>query len=284
VGTRLVAAGLEQEMGVPVRVVNKPGASTQVGMTQLARSKPDGYTLAVTSTMTTSLTYLDPERKAIFSRASFEPVAAAILEPMCIAVKGDGPYKTTKDLIEAARAAPKKIKVGITGRMTPTHLVTILLERSARVQFIQVHFEGSPQALAALMGGHVDAVIGGTGPALGPHKSGELRVLGLTNKTGSPFYPDVKTLPAQGYNVVMELSRGIAAPHGIRREIVEILSGITEKATASKEFRKKMEGMVMGVRFMDSKEYTAHWDQTDAEVKPMLAEIKAAIAEPAAQK
>lgn len=102
---------MEKEFGTTVEVVNKPGATTQVGMTQLARSKPDGYTLAVTATMSTSLAYLDPERKAVFSRADFEAVAGLLQNPNGISSYVDSPYKTTKDLVEAAGASPKKIYI-----------------------------------------------------------------------------------------------------------------------------------------------------------------------------
>jgi len=78
---RLLAPYMERELGIPVQVVNRAGAATQVGLTELVAAKPDGYTLGVTSTMTTVLVYLDPEKKATFSRKSFQPIAVGAIDP-----------------------------------------------------------------------------------------------------------------------------------------------------------------------------------------------------------
>ncbi len=110
-GARIMAAGLEKELGVPVVVVNKPGANGQIQLTQVASAKPDGYTFGTVNFPVTITGYLDPTRKATYNRKSFEPLAMHVNDPNIFAVLTKSPYKTVKDLVEAAKAKPKTITV-----------------------------------------------------------------------------------------------------------------------------------------------------------------------------
>ena len=104
VTARLLAPMLEKELGIQVQVLNKGGAGGQIGFTELVRSKPDGYTIGNLILPTVITTYLDPTRKAVFSRKSFQLLALQDNDPGIIAVKATGPFKTLKDLIDAAKA------------------------------------------------------------------------------------------------------------------------------------------------------------------------------------
>jgi len=273
--TRLISASMEKQLGVPVEVVNKAGANTQVGMTDLAKAKPDGYTLGANSMPTTSLIYLDPERKAAFDRKSFQPVAVAVVEPTNLAVRADGPYKTTKDLIDAAKDQPGKIKIGTNGFMTPTHMFVIALEKLTGAKFATAHFEGGPLNVAGLMGGHTDACVAGPSVTRSFVNSGELRSLGVADTEESKYLPGVKSLPAQGYNVVTLISRGIVAPAGTPMEIVEILSAAVKKTTSEDDFIKKMDDSGIAARYMDNLEYAKHWDDLDLQAQQTLDQVKA---------
>jgi len=129
---RAIAPGIEKELGTPVQIVNKPGAGSQVGVTELARSKPDGYTVGVANIPTTITTYLDSERKAIYKRDSFITVAGYAVDPDVLVVKADSPFKSAKDLIEAARTNPEKIKIAsASGKLSPPHMGILLMEKAA---------------------------------------------------------------------------------------------------------------------------------------------------------
>jgi len=106
---RVLIPVLERELRVPVQVVNKPGASTQTGMTELVTQPTDGYTLGLISLPGAMLAYLDSERKAIYGRKDFVPLAFQSWDPDAIGVAADSPYKTMKDLIDAAKAKPGEI-------------------------------------------------------------------------------------------------------------------------------------------------------------------------------
>jgi hypothetical protein len=115
VGARVVAAIAEKIAGQPIVVINKVGAGGQVGWTELARSKPDGYTIGFVVLPGMNTVVLDPERKATFTEDSFIPVANQVLDPGVLWVKADSPFKTFKDLIDAARKAPHTVRAATTG-------------------------------------------------------------------------------------------------------------------------------------------------------------------------
>src|SRR5580692_5631921 len=96
---RLMAAALEPLLHTSVQVVNRPGAGSQVALTQLVRARPDGYTLSYIVIPTVVTHYLDPTRGAIYTRASFQPIARHFQSPEVLAVRSDGPYHTLKDLV-----------------------------------------------------------------------------------------------------------------------------------------------------------------------------------------
>jgi tripartite-type tricarboxylate transporter receptor subunit TctC len=270
VAARLQAPVLEKELGVPVVVVNKPGASTQVGMTQLVQAKADGHTLGLLTLPGAMLAYLDPSRKAIYSRKDFKVVALQSWDPNGLAVKTDSPHKNLKDLVEAARANPEKIKVGTSGLLSTDHMVLLLLQKASDVKFGIVHFDGGTQSITALLGGHLDAVVTTASTFLPQLKSGNVRMLGITDKEENKFFPAVKPFEAQGYKVQYGASRGIVVRSETPKEVVEILGAAVKKATDDPELRKKMNEMALTVRYLDEKQAGVFWDELEAQTKPLL--------------
>ena len=269
-GARLMAAGLEKELGTPVQVVNKPGASHQVAMTELVRSKPDGYTLGVTTFLTVLVTYLDPERKAAYGRSSSQPVAHYNLERNVLVVKSDSPYKSVKDLVDAAKLNPGKVKAATSGLMTNTHLPMLMLERLSGAKFAYVHFSGAAPALNAVLGGHADAFVSSAAASRQHLKSGALRGLGISDKQESEFFPDIKTLEAQGFKVHAPFSNGISAPAGTPKDVVDILSRAIKRVLDSADIQDKMRNMAMTSAYMDPEQFARYWAEMEAQVEPLI--------------
>jgi tripartite-type tricarboxylate transporter receptor subunit TctC len=274
IAARLQAPALERELGVPVVVVNKPGASTQVGMTQLVQAKPDGHTLGLLTLPGAMQAYLDPSRKAIYSRKDFTVVALQSWDPNGLAVKVDSPYKNLKDLVAAAQANPEKIKMGTSGLLSTDHMVLLLLQKAAGVKFAIAHFDGGSQSIATLLGGHLDAVVTTSSTFIPQLKSGKVRMLGITDEEEDNFFPGVKTFEAQGYKVRYGASRGIVVRSDTPRDVLTVLGAAVKAATDDPDVRKRMNEMALTVRYMDEKQAGAFWDELEAQTRPLLALAK----------
>ncbi len=271
VGGRLLASAMEKELGTPVQVVNKAGAAGQVGMTELALSKPDGYTFGYTSFPPAIAIYLDPERKAAFARKDFQPLAMHVFDPGMVAVKAESPYKTAKDLIDLAKAKPDTVKITTTGIQSDDHFSVLQLERATGAKFAIVHFaDGGAPAMASLLGDHTDAYMGNIGDVLTQTKSGKVRVLGIMDTEESKFLPGVKTMEAQGYKVYSAAPRGLSVPGGTPMEIVNILSGAVKKAIDNPEHKSKMEESGLTLRYMSPAQYETYWSEYEAELKVLM--------------
>ncbi len=271
---RLIATGLAKELGTTIQVVNKPGAGSQIGLSEAMAAKPDGYTLALVNVPIVNLTYLDSNRKAAYSRKDFQPVASVVMDVQGVVALANGPYKDLKDLVDAARANPERIKIGDAGLGTNAHLDMIALEKLAGVRFANVHFEGGQTHVSALLGGHIDAISMTPNAAIAQIKAGQVRVIGLMSKQGDPLFPGAKTFEVQGYPLYRSITRSFAAPAGAPKEIVDILSQAIKKVFEQDEVKKKMEDMALGRYYMDPAEFSAYWDQADVDYKDLVKLIR----------
>jgi tripartite-type tricarboxylate transporter receptor subunit TctC len=270
-GARILASGMEKELGTSVVVVNKPGAGGQIGYTALTQARPDGYTIGTTNFPSCVATYLDPDRKATYTRKNFELLALHVVDPGLFAVKADSPFKTLKDVVEAAKAKPKKVKISTTGIQADEHFAIVQLEKMTGAQFAIVHFaQGIAPAVTALLGGKIDVFCGNVGDLLAQFKSGEVRILGIMDNEESPFYPGVKTFEALGYKLYGSSSRGFSAPGGTPKDIVNILSGAIKKVVATEDHKKRMADMGLTLRYMDPVQYAKYWSEYEATIKELL--------------
>ncbi len=269
-GSRILASGLEKELGVPVVVVNKPGASGQIGLTALATAKPDGYTIGTTTFPIAVVSCLVSERKASYTRSSFQPLALQINDPNLIAVKADSRFKTLKDIVEAAKAKPKTITIA-SGMLVDDQFAILQFQKLAGIQFAQVNFpQGTSQAVTPLLGGKIDLFCGNVGDLMGPYKSGSVRILGIMDDEPSPFYPGVKTFEEQGYKIYNSSSRGFSLPAGTPKEIVDILSAAVKKVISSEEHKKRTADMALTVKYMDPVAYAKYWEEYESLIKELM--------------
>ena len=122
VAARILGSVAEKELKQPIVVVNKAGAGSQLGTTELSRAKPDGYTLGFLLPPTTNAIILNPARQAIFDEKSFTPIINHVVDAGVIWVRADSPLKTFGDLIDAAKKEPSKIRASTTGSWMPARL------------------------------------------------------------------------------------------------------------------------------------------------------------------
>ncbi|MEW6671961.1 MAG: tripartite tricarboxylate transporter substrate binding protein [Thermodesulfobacteriota bacterium] len=271
---RLVAKGLEKELGTNVEVINKAGAGTMFALQALSTSKADGYTIGQASLPTAIMIYLDPQKKAQFDGSNFIPVSMSTFDPGATAVKADSPYKTMKDLVEAVKANPRKIKIGAGAKATRQHLDVMNLEQVIGGSFLRVHADSDANPVTMLVGGHLDVVQESIGDFLNLVKSGQLRILGVWDKKRSPMAPDVPTMEEQGYKLYSGVSRGIALPAGAPKEAVTALDAAIKKVMDSAEFKDGMEKLKQPIRYMDHEEYTQYWKDMEATIKPLMSLVQ----------
>ncbi len=270
---RALAATTGKYLGKAVVVVNRPGGGGAVGYTEGAQAKPDGYTMGFTNMPATLTTYLDPTRKAVYGRGDFQPLANQVSDPCTIDVRGDSPFKSLKDLVDAAKAAPDKVKVATAGLLTPTHISLLVLQKAANVRFAIVHFNGGAPGVAAMLGGHVDALSSTVGDHPAQVRAGGIRVLGIFDKERTKFFPSVPTSGEQGYEAVVLSTRGVSVPAGTPKEIVEILSTAIKKTMESDELTKKMDEVSLRLQYMDPQQYAAHWAEFEAQTKELMQQL-----------
>jgi tripartite-type tricarboxylate transporter receptor subunit TctC len=268
---RLLAPLMQKDLGTSIQIVNKPGASMQIGLSEVAAAKPDGYTLVWSVLPTAASIYLDPERKSTFARKDLQPVALVYEAPFCVWVLANSPYKTLKELVDAAKAAPEKLKSGTTGYMSTGHFANIEFQRAAGIKMATVNFQGGGPQITALLGGHIDVAFNSIGELLGHNKSGTIRILGVMDEQEGPFLPGVKTLDALGYRAQpIGSDVGLSSPAGLPREILDLLTTAVRKAMGDEEFKKKMAEQGNTLRYLSPQDYAAHWDRADARFKPLI--------------
>ncbi|MSP74665.1 MAG: tripartite tricarboxylate transporter substrate binding protein [Rhodospirillaceae bacterium] len=260
VGARILAAAAEKHLGQTITVVNKAGAGGQLGFTELARAKPDGYTLGFLNLPGMNTIVLDPERKAAFTMDSFIPIVNQVLDPGLIWVKGDSPYKTLADLIDAAKKEPSKLRACTTGILSDDHLAILMMQEAAKCEFRIVHFDGGTQQLAGVMGGHVDVAFDNVGSVAKRAQSGELRGLVVTDYERSKFLPNVPTTKELGYpTVISNSTRGVGGPKGIPADLVKVIEAAFVKAIADPELVKKMDDAGLALKPMVGAEYAKYY-------------------------
>ncbi len=269
---RIIAPLLEKRLGIPVQVVDKPGAGTQVGMTELTSAKPDGYTVLLGHFPGTVTTYLDPTRQTAYTRKSFVGIAFTCAEPFTLIVAKDSPYKKVQDVVDYAKANPEKFKIAVTGILLPPHLAVLDLEKKSGVKLTTVHFDGSGSGRTAFLGGHTEGMVALVSEAAPALKSDMARVIGIMDTKGNAQLPDVKTMRDQGFDVIMPNTEGIIAPAGTPPEIIAKLEGALKEISTDPAYVSQMEKLGIEVRFKGSKEAEEWMTQLENTVRPLILE------------
>jgi tripartite-type tricarboxylate transporter receptor subunit TctC len=277
VGARILASIAEKDLGQPLIVLNKAGAGGQVGWTEMARQKPDGYYIGFINLPAMNATILDAARKATFGIGSFTPIINQVLDPGVIYVKPDSSYKSIKDLIDDAKKRSGEVKVGTTGILSDDHLAILMLEDAAKVKFRIVHFDGDSPQVTALLGEQIDVSflnVGGIAPRV---KAGQIRPLLVMDRERSKFYPDVPTSVEAGYpSVISSSTRGIVGPKGLPEAIVKKLEGIFKKAINNPEHMEKMDKAGLAVKVMLSEEYGKYIVSLHERMRKLMEEARRA--------
>jgi tripartite-type tricarboxylate transporter receptor subunit TctC len=217
---RVLADGFSSRLGKPFIVVNKPGANGVLGTADVARAKPDGYTLLHGATYSITVQPLT-DQQAGYTAKSFTPICQTFKNDQVIVVPPNSPLKTARDIVDAAKAKPGVFNVGIPGIATIPHLAIVELADQAKVEFNDVPFKGPAEEMQATRSSQIDFAAVPLTAAAG---SG-LAMPGLFAETRNPALPDVPTFKEQGYDIAPLSFGGLLGPAGVPDEVTRKLEG-----------------------------------------------------------
>lgn len=273
VTARALAPELERTLGTPVVIVNRAGASSQIGMAELARSRPDGYTIAYGLWPTTFTLYLDPSRHAPFNRASFAPLAMHVIDAGTILVPAASPIRSFTDLVAAARARPGAVSMADPGLLGWEHISSVLMQRALGIEFNQIHFQGGGPATTAVIAGQVDVLMASSSTALTQSRAGTLRVLATLTPEPVASLPGVPTLASLGTPLTAGSARGFVAAAGTPEPIIRRLAEALEAAITSPAHREALARFGLEATFMGPAEFDAYWTREENAMRGVIEEI-----------
>ena len=244
VTARLIAPALQDALGQPVVVENKPGAAGTIGADLVVRSPADGYTLLMGSNSTFSVAPSLNPKNPYNPLKDFAPVVSIASTPFILVVNPAAPMKTVAELVARAKADPGKLTMASAGTGSSNHLVGEFFQDMTGVKFTHVPYKGSNPAISDLMGGQVDMHFDQVTSAGNHVQSGKLRALLVTSKERAPMLPDVPTAAEVGLPSFGPINvTGLIAPAGTPREVIAILNAATNKALQQAAVREKYAGV-----------------------------------------
>lgn len=234
----MVRPGLEKVLKTTLVPVYKPGAGSDIALTDVSKAKPDGYNIVVT---TTPYIFVNPMVRQTQYKGpqDFALTANVVTDPGIIAVRTESPFKTFKDYIDAAKASPGKITVGVSAAPGDDWFAAMMTRKQLGVNINVVVFSGDGPSWQAALGGQVDLTYNNLGIVYPQIKGGKLRALAVMSEKRSDFLPDVPTLKELGANITSFSARGFAFPKGTPKEIVDKFTNAVKQVMETQEFKDK---------------------------------------------
>jgi tripartite-type tricarboxylate transporter receptor subunit TctC len=238
---RIVGQALQEKLGQPFVIENKPGSAGTLGNELVARADKDGYTLGImtagqiiAATINKSLRY--------DTLTAFEPVSLVATASLLIVARPDFPANDVKGLIAEAKAKPDKIVFASAGFGATQHLAAELFMQSAGIKMLHVPFRSSPEAIAAVAGRQVDVLFDTVSALIGQVQSNQLKALAVTGKDRFPAVPDVATAISSGLVPGYDVTTwyGVFGPRGLPPAIVAKLNGAINEILKDESVRGRL--------------------------------------------
>lgn len=263
---KFLATALGENASVVIK--NTPGAGGQIGFTNVATAKPDGYTLG-TFNLPAALA-LTNDRNAAYDVNSFTYLANFVEDPNTIVVRSDSKFNTLDEFLAAAKANPGAITLGLSSLGGNDHFAANLITQASGAEFTLVPFKGAAMARTALMGGHVAA--GTMTLSQTTSFQDDIKVLAVLANERSKFRPKVPTAKELGYDVQMSSLRGIVAPAGLAPDVAKRLRAALVKVNKNPEFQKMMAKQGNPISFVVGDDFANVASQQNLVAKTIWAE------------
>lgn len=260
ISTRILADAASKVFGEPVKVSNVTGGRATIGAAKVARAKKDGYELG-SLPIGPAVTQPIFSTKLPYKTLDFAPVCQFTYLPIVLVANADAPYKTTKELIEYAKAHPGEVKYAHPGLGTVPYMMLKSLETSAGIKLKGVPFKGLRPGVTAAVGGHVDIALSVAAGAVGFQKSGKINILGVFAADRMTLMPSVPTMDEDGVKDYPMLWTGIFAPKGTPAAVLKVLEQGFAKTVKDKKFIDAMTKAKMPILYLDSEAFKSKIDK-----------------------
>jgi tripartite-type tricarboxylate transporter receptor subunit TctC len=250
---RTLARFMERDLGQPVVVTNRAGAGGEIGWSELARAKPDGYTIGFTNTP--NIITVPIERQARFRFEDFAFIANIVDDPGGMWVLADSPVSSLAALVEEARRRPGELSYGTTGVGSDDHLAMLAFQRLTGTRFLHVPFGGSSQVRTALLSRQLALAVVNMAEGIADWRQGLVRPLGAMATARWEGAPEVPTFREQGFDVVESSMRGVGAPAGVPRPVLDRLALSVRRAVEHPEFKAAAAQQSLPLRYLGPDEY-----------------------------
>jgi tripartite-type tricarboxylate transporter receptor subunit TctC len=243
VTARLIGQKLGERLGQTIVVDNKAGANGTIGVAELARSAPDGYTFAIVIAAHAA----NPSLYARLPYDMHKDLAAVSLigvSPLVAAVNNNAPFKNAKELVAYAKSNPGKVSFGSSGNGSAAHLTTELLKSLTRTDMVHIPYKGAAAALQDLMGGQIHLLFDAASGLINPGKAGQVRLIGVAAEHRLPVLPDVPIFIEQGIaGFTGSTWAGLLAPARTPPAIIKRVSDEVSRIVRLDDVKSKLDGM-----------------------------------------
>lgn len=274
VAARTMGVYLEKYLGQPVVVKNLPGAGGQIGWTNLATAKPDGYTIGFINMPALQMVNAARENVAYDPVDSFAAIGCNINDPNTIMVrKDDDRFKTIEDLIEYGKKHPKELVCGADGPLSDDQLAMVKIEKATGAKFTYVPYSGAAKAHAALLGKHSDFIITNTHDVI-QYKDSQ-RCLVQLWKERYYMNPDTPTFKEVfGVEITGSSTRAFAAPVKVPEDRLTVLRDAFKKAAHDPEYIERAKKIGLTLDWMDHVELAKFIKDVNDNVQELIDELK----------
>lgn len=260
---RLVGPYLGRALGQSIVIENKPGAGGSAAASFVAKSKPDGYTLLISSASSVSI-YPALNAKADYRQSQFTPISQLTIAPLVLAVNKDLGVRSVPELIKLAKANPGKLNYSSSGIGSGPHFAGVLFNDVAGVQMTHVPFRSGSPAVISVVGGESQLTFATTPTVMQLMRSGQLIGLAVTSKDASPLVdglPGMKAAGLPGYEIFQW--NAIFAPAGTPQEVVNKLYAGIKTAMSNPAVKQALESEGTEVHVSSSPEEFSQFLKTD---------------------